>query len=1226
MSNWDDDVKKYRAKRMSVSGHAMQPAFVPKPAITMIAITDMGEDGEESMSDDSDDDRISYGDSIQSVQTSNSSQPAPSDTSRKDSSSSGVVPGDYDTLPVAPPPPPSSVATSGILTPQSTSSQRKPGQPDPSELPALNQYDDGEIDNHWIELEGKYDKDFVLYINTKTNQSTHVKPIGYTPPERQIVRGGADLLSISPTGDNAQEKLRQGVQHISRYIDQQLITNATQVGDQVEEELERIRVLLEKLQSNLAAQSVSQANNSVLNVLIGYDQFQWDFNHQTSQEKMNYYRAAALVQTDHDALLYSNWHLPEYFSNQPLLATSVKKTVSVHLPAQDAEGLPPHRPRRTLIDVKLDDLTDVHLINAVGILYDKSTNPNDFVFKVIGHREYLDFGKLFWSYHSVRKSIRDNIDLELALVRRPEPIQLTQVQQEQLQTVRENYISLVKPQAQAEVLSKDTFADLVDVTNASFDQMSTLTHIPVASLNVPFSVHVVGLDNLNVDSLPRFSSDIVSVYMRVTLLHGVVELPFQFETQSQDINETLLINETLYGGPQSLLSILPRETRIAYMLYGRTKEDDRSKDIQLGAVVNQIFNERGHLLSGQTAHYVWAFPASSGRKQVGGKRYKDPLYLFRCQNYDNHTKGQPKCIIRVKYPQFTLPVVAPLVARYYEPNARMVGLELKRPLDKVQSQLLIKIIHSDPLFELTPENKQLLWNARHYLVDVPAALPKILNCVDWSRIDYRNEAYRLLRIWALPANPVEVIGLLDASYADYRVREYAVEHLKALNDEDLQLYLLQMVQCIKYEPYHDSPLSRFLIERAINSPYQVGHTLFWHLKAEVHDPTICERFTCILEELLSHIGPFTDDLFKQVLAVTQLQKVAEHVYRMKREFSYSDEESTVHYHQKLHELNEKVFGPQGKFQIPLSPVTEATTLIVEKCRFMSSKMVPLWLVFKNADPAGPPIFLIFKSGDDLRQDLLTLQILRIMDRLWLQQGLDMRLKPYNVIATGVNDIGEGVGMIEVVLNSTTTSDIQLTWGGGVRGALKLDPIDLYLRHHNNDPTSYGNAVSNFIQSCAGYCVATYVLGIGDRHNGNIMVTKSGHLFHIDFGHFLGNFKKKFGMNRERAAFVFTPEMAFVMGGREYKRSEMFRQFKQNCTKSFRVLRQNAALLEYLFTLVIAAGMPELNESSHILYLRHKLDLDVDPKIASRALQDEVKKAVESTSRRLDNLIHNWKHG
>ena len=63
---------------------------------------------------------------------------------------------------------------------------------------------------------------------------------------------------------------------------------------------------------------------------------------------------------------------------------------------------------------------------------------------------------------------------------------------------------------------------------------------------------------------------------------------------------------------------------------------------------------------------------------------------------------------------------------------------------------------------------------------------------------------------------------------------------------------------------------------------------------------------------------------------------------------------------------------------------------------MSSKMVPLWLVFKNYDDDAPPIYIIFKSGDDLRQDILTLQILTVMDRLWLSAGLDMRMKPYKV--------------------------------------------------------------------------------------------------------------------------------------------------------------------------------------------------------------------------------------
>jgi len=49
--------------------------------------------------------------------------------------------------------------------------------------------------------------------------------------------------------------------------------------------------------------------------------------------------------------------------------------------------------------------------------------------------------------------------------------------------------------------------------------------------------------------------------------------------------------------------------------------------------------------------------------------------------------------------------------------------------------------------------------------------------------------------------------------------------------------------------------------------------------------------------------------------------------------------------------------------------------------------------------------------------------------------------------------------------------------------------------------------------------------------------KEGNLFHIDFGHFLGNVKKKFGFKREWDPFVFTGEMAYFINGGPLNKSQ-----------------------------------------------------------------------------------------
>ena len=43
-----------------------------------------------------------------------------------------------------------------------------------------------------------------------------------------------------------------------------------------------------------------------------------------------------------------------------------------------------------------------------------------------------------------------------------------------------------------------------------------------------------------------------------------------------------------------------------------------------------------------------------------------------------------------------------------------------------------------------------------------------------------------------------------------------------------------------------------------------------------------------------------------------------------------------------------------------------------------------------------------------------------------------------------------------------------------------------------------------------------------------MVTKDGQLFHIDYGHFLGNFKSKFGVKREFVPFVLADDFTLII--------------------------------------------------------------------------------------------------
>lgn len=467
----------------------------------------------------------------------------------------------------------------------------------------------------------------------------------------------------------------------------------------------------------------------------------------------------------------------------------------------------------------------------------------------------------------------------------------------------------------------------------------------------------------------------------------------------------------------------------------------------------------------------------------------------------------------------------------------------------------------------------------------------------------------LLPRWA-PLKPIAALELLDAKFADAQIRAHAVACLEDFSDNDLEIYVLQLVQVLKYENRHNSDLCRFLLRRALSSPHLVGHQFFWCLKAEMHLPEVSERFGLILQEYLRCCGPHRLDLAKQCQIERMLVASAELVKTVPKR----DRKAALQ-----QELRNLQFPPH--FTLPLSPKFESSGLRIEKCKTMDSKKVPLWLVFINSDPQGKDLYVIFKCGDDLRQDQLTLQIIRIMERKWEREGLDLRLSPYGCVATG-----DELGFIEVVLNSDTTANITKNYAGGASGAFSKEPMLLFLKENNPQPEQLADAVETFLLSLAGYCVATYVIGIGDRHNDNVMLSKAGNLFHIDFGHFLGNFKSKYGVKRERAPFVFTPDFAYVLGD---KGSETFEKFVRVACRAYNILRRCSHEFITLFSLMLSTGIPELQTAEDIDWLRDKTGVyggtDMSEEDAAEHFEKQIYIALYTKTTQINNAVHILAH-
>jgi len=745
--------------------------------------------------------------------------------------------------------------------------------------------------------------------------------------------------------------------------------------------------------------------------------------------------------------------------------------------------------------------------------------------------------------------------------------------------------------------------DLQDISLKSidyqFDQVvqsddnTRTSNNQIISWNVaePFRFKMINLENMSCHA------GNTEIYISAQLLMGNLPLSQERFSQASELESTVRFGQYINFN-DVLVSEIPREATLHILCYSRSKSSSGTvvsvgpKDVLISSINVPLYTFNAELKSGVARYRMWP-----GMRKYIYSENKDSSSDAPFIQIEFDTRGQTivYCDDYKKIPP--------------QLSERWIMFEQKRinQYPKLShSDLLVefnRIISTDPLYQLNDEERYRLWSVRsaQLLTSDPRVLFKFMQSVPWKHPQAIAIAEQLLDKWE-NMEPIDAIGLLNYNYTNSRLRRYAVKILNKLSDNELKGLLLQLVQTLKFELYHDSALARFLVERSLKSTHMIGHVLFWHMKSEMHDPSVSERYGLILEEYLTNCGSHRRELLKQNGIVEQLFSIAMLIKETKK----ADQVSVLR-----RELAKMAIPP--KFKLPLSTRVDLSGILVDKCKVMNSKKLPLWLVFENADKTGSPVYVIFKAGDDLRQDLLTLQMLNSMDVLWKSNNLNLRLNPYGCVC-----LGDMIGMIEVVLNSDTVANITHE-RGGASAAFSVDPLTVWLRKNCNSDQEFENCVKNFVKSCAGYCVATYVLGIGDRHNDNIMLTKKGDLFHIDFGHFLGNFKSFKGIyKRETTPFVFTPMYAHVMGGTD---ADDYKEFVRMGCDAFLVLRKFGHMLMNMFLLMLPAGIPELSCIEDIEWLRKVLKLESSEEEAIKHFRKQIKKSLKNTRARINDAVH-----
>jgi hypothetical protein len=247
---------------------------------------------------------------------------------------------------------------------------------------------------------------------------------------------------------------------------------------------------------------------------------------------------------------------------------------------------------------------------------------------------------------------------------------------------------------------------------------------------------------------------------------------------------------------------------------------------------------------------------------------------------------------------------------------------------------------------------------------------------------------------------------------------------------------------------------------------------------------------------------------------------------------------------------------------------------------------------------------LYKTGDDLRQDQLVMQLLSILDSFLISYGFQYHLTKYNVMVLSKMD-----GFIEYIEQSQPLSFIKRTY-----------PT---LKHyfnliHSEDKTKDTHQILNtFLQTCAASSVATFLLGVGDRHLDNLLISKNGCLFHVDFGFILGEDPKFFP-----APMKLCKDIIDALGGPQ---SKGYQDFQLHCCQCFRCFRRHAKIIIDCLILMIHSGISALKRHplEVIARVKEKFQLHVSELQAEAYLLNIISISASAFFPSVVDKFHEW---